>query len=581
MPEENKPGVTGAAGNPETDGKSGKGHGRRGGKQGGRGFGGARSKFNDVAWYVIDPAILKNFCNLAFSNMLGLPVQLGNVPQKSVISQLMTINYVPTIGRSDGPTSGYNLAIRNLYTVVRHKNSGHTNYESPDLGFYLFATTEVVCSLIECERALSLVNSYLVKNRNLPVRLLSALGFSASDLAANAATYRGRINTMLSRVSSLCIPKEYKYFLRRTWMASNLFKDHESTKAIAIAFKSQGIWMFTPTEISTGGALKFYRWANLDSDYLSDRLDKISEALDAITEDEDMNIMSGDILKAFGSEGCQKYAFLGENSQLFPAYVEEMLPQIHNMVTLPSYNGTKTRVMFKGTLASASDASAISTSSCDAWIIQRDGYAVFEPCAGDEKAIKLDDDKTVVAGVSVTDLSLAIPHSVTSRLFLNSFKEDPQPEDVMISTRLRTNYSFSHYRLEKGDDVQNMLTIDLDSFGSEIVEDFSIGILTNTSPYYSVNQYNSIGILTETYWAQASICQSLIAYGAQLAQIDWAPITYNFVLNPVSGVITHHTFFGDLDNYTLLDDDKLEKMHESAVQAEFTTPVIAEFKPRA
>lgn len=556
---------------------------KKGGKEDGKGKDPKRSSMNDVAWYVFDEQILKDLCNLAFSNMLGLPVRLGNVPKASIISQLMTINYVPTIGYSDGPTSGYNLAIRNLYTVVRHKNSGHTNYEAPDLGIYLFATTEVAANIIECERALALANSYMIKNRNMPKRLLATLGIDADDLSANAASYRGRLNILTARLASLCIPKDYKYFQRRIWMASKTFKDHESTKAIAFIFKSQGMWQFDAHGLSTGGSLKFNRWATTVQK-LSVRLNTIETCLNAITEDEDMNIMSGDILKAFGSAALQQFAFTPEAEQLFPQFVEEMLPQIHNLVTIPSLFGSQTHVMTDFISNVALDVSYV-MSGPDAWITQKDGYAVFAPSAG---TVRYQTDDGVHCGVDITyNDGHEIP-KVTGRLFLNSYKETPEPKDVMIATRLRSNYYFSEYsytpeETKKGVKASpiHMVTTTLTAFGSEIVESITVGVVDpDAIGGYKTHNYCNIGIINTSQWSSNTILKNLISYGAQIAQIDWAPITYNFVFDEVTGVISDHTFFGDLDNYTLLDDDVLRRMHETAILAEFTTPVVAEFKPR-
>ena len=532
-----------------------------------------RSKFNDVSWYVIDPQILKDFGSLAFSNMLGLPVKLNNTNIVQTITQLMTVDYTAGIGKSTDPTSGYNLAIRNLYTVVRHKNSGHTNYESPDLGFYLFATTDIVCQLLECERVMSLVNSYLIKNRSVPTRLVSMLGFDADEIIANSANLRGYLNILTSRVSSLCIPKDYKFFKRRIWMASNLFKDHKSTKAIAIAFKSTGFWQYDATALSTGGALKYHRWndiANYRS--MTARLNRISAALDKITEDEDMNIMSGDILKCFGQENCQQYSFLAEGTQIFPVYVEEMLPQIQNLVSLPSINGEGTTVYSGFNSLHSTDASAIMSGPA-LWITQQDGYAVFAPYAASRRITKTNGDNSKRILPLAGTLSGTLP-TVTSKLFLNSYNEAPTPEEVMLATRLRCHFTCQGWN--DGTDAGNIIT--LDSFGSEIVESFTLGYISDTG--YSTYSYRSVGIIDNSQDSSISTLHNLIGMGEQLVQIDWAPITYCFILSNVGTSYRKSYAFGDLDNYTLLDYDILDRLHESAVQAEFTTPVIAEFKPR-
>lgn len=93
----------------------------------------------------MNPQLVKDVASLSFRTPLGSP---SGLPSRSnpvgrdrrSIPGIMNLYFVPTIGSSTaGESSAINIAAKNIYSFVRHENSGRINYDAPDLMLYLLA----------------------------------------------------------------------------------------------------------------------------------------------------------------------------------------------------------------------------------------------------------------------------------------------------------------------------------------------------------------------------------------------------------------------------------------------------------
>lgn len=104
------------------------------------------SKDNDPAWYALNPQLLKDAASFPYAWPLGLRLNVGeygaNVNAGS-LPGIFAMHWVPTIGYSSDGTSPINVASVNIYTKVRHDNSGHANYDHADYMMYLMAMDSV------------------------------------------------------------------------------------------------------------------------------------------------------------------------------------------------------------------------------------------------------------------------------------------------------------------------------------------------------------------------------------------------------------------------------------------------------
>lgn len=383
----------------------------------GRGSG-ARS--SSASPYALTPQLASDAGNLAFGRPLGAPIDLerefneGSLlpkasqvrPAMTSIPGLMVFEWMPTIGISKSTTSPVSLAGRKMYYFVRHMNSGHANYDAVDLTNYLVAVDSALYMFAYFRRVYGLLNVYSPLNRYFSQAAVEALGFSFDSLQANVANLRYALNMFAAKFAALCMPAGLGYYRRHMSLSDYLISDGPTAKAQTYAFRPNGYYVWTEgsmnewylkyTQIRNTGTFKVLEFADV--------IRIMNEILEPILASEDFNIMSGDILKAYGPESVIGMAQVPEDYLTIPVYDETALEQIQNMtiVTMDWEYGDETDEVA--------------------------GCASF--------AHHFDIHQSATKDFLVYDPAFVTTEVLTRRPLLNFYKENPSPEDVLNATRL-------------------------------------------------------------------------------------------------------------------------------------------------
>lgn len=497
----------------------------------------AKRAMNDWTWYAHNEQLLRDSASFSFNNPLGSSFSLGSSYLPTYVPGIMNIRTAFTPGVSRDWTSPVNTAARNLYAFVRHANSGHTNYDAPDLMLYVLAMDSVYAFLSFLIRTYGVMRLYTQRNRYLPAALIYGAGLDFDDLMANLADFRYLINELIVKAGSMCVPNSMSYFTRHSWMYSNIYTDSTGAKAQLYQYVPDSFYMYAPLANDEGGALNpvaFYRGENV---YMSfEQLQAYgNELLNAILSDEDMNIMSGDILKAFGQEGIAKLSLIGEDYVVLPVYSEEVLMQIHNLTTCPTLASGRLQPQL-----------AITQSI-------EDNSLRFDPVFAVSSSVHLDWD--------------------ADKLF-DSRSDSPDAAEVMVSSRLMVGFEKESKANEESGIVY---TFGIDSCGSEIVLGRDVMVFNGgeVAPdcfdrYQSQPYYASMGASMTT----ENVVSKYITLSAE-QQFDWHPITVVTSLRADPSATSQYrvySFNSDLDNYTLLDNKDLRKLHETALLSMLAVP---------
>ena len=307
-------------------------------------FNAQRSKPNDWRWYAQNEQLLKDSSSFPYSWPLGNKLNLGvNAPEvnKGSLPGVMAIWTAPTFGWSDNPNSPVNVAARNIYSFVRHANSGHANYDAPDLMLYMCAMDSIYSYLSFLKRVYGVISTYSYTNRYYPKAVITAMTVDYDDVQRNLADFRGFINSFAVKVGSMCIPASMSYMAKHMWMYSGLYYDSDQDKAQTYLFVPNNLYRYA-LDTDGAGMLESFSLAEYyttigttdhEPSYINfEGLRKIADdMLNPILRSEDMNIMSGDILKAFGAANIYKVEGIGETYTVLPSYEPEVLDQIQNM----------------------------------------------------------------------------------------------------------------------------------------------------------------------------------------------------------------------------------------------------------
>lgn len=296
---------------------------------------------NDISWYSRSQQMVIDASNLSYSSILGAklerdPINWADGQTEIAIPSIpgiMEFRWQPAINLSATADSTINVAANRMYSFVRHANSGHANYESSDLMLYILAMDSLYSLHAMGVRAYGIARYYQMLNRYVPDELLNACGFD-HDIIYNLADFRLFLNSTALKLSALAVPAEFDYFKRHVWLSSGVYTDSPYEKSQLYVFTPRALWKFDNTASELGGLLKVEN-IRTEADHTPVTFARYQQLVNSfgaqLFADEDTNIMSGDILKAYGNEGVIRIGLIPEDYQVVPEFNYEVLSQIQNM----------------------------------------------------------------------------------------------------------------------------------------------------------------------------------------------------------------------------------------------------------
>lgn len=519
---------------------------------------------NDPAWYAQNPQILKDSASFSYNYPLGARLYLGTSEAAANMNNtslpgIMAIYTSPTFGNSTHANSPINTAARNIYSFVRHANSGHANYDAPDLMLYLTAMDNLYSYISFLKRAYGVMMPSYYTNRYMPKALIESMRLDYDDLNKNLNDFRSYINRLALRVGSMCIPASMSYMARHMWMYEHVWTDDMSDKAQLYLYSPHGFFKFSLDQ-DKAGQLEYKALFADDTTRLkfSDLVDYGEAMLDPILSSEDMNIMSGDILKAFGAENLYKINMIDEAYLVVPEYSSEVLDQIQNSTMIGHFFGTPTLHQ---------DATK--------------GYLVFDPVF--DPMYQPTPGAFPGLNVMVTNRVVTFTHG------------DIKPEDTMVATRLTNVLSIG------APSGNNIPTITCPTMGSEIAHHASIfnyqddgkgnWVLHTSKPIYTSMVFimdNSTAIGSNATDSKLALSQLSSDLGSTLSLIGQISMFDRHPAIGLSGcmlmkyydaststekyayeVSEFNSLFVDSSYYTILDGVDLINLAETALLSEF------------
>lgn len=507
-----------------------------------------KSKTNDPQWYAASPAILRDAASIPFSWAVGTPIDMGgstkglfssDTHNEFFVPGIQTMTIVPSIGYTSGATSPINVAATATYSFVRHANSGHANYDSPDLMLYLLAMSQVYSAINWLMRIYGCATLYAQRNRYLPQALLAAQRCKADDIMSHLADFRYGINVLISKAASLAVPASMTIFQRHAFLYQNIYTEGTSIKDQLYMYVPAGFWKFGYSPVDSAGELGFSQLTS-SSMTVQSLIDYVNGLLTPILESEDMNIMSGDVLKAYGDGGIIKLQALNEVYPITPIFDIAVLEQMKNATIINVTPQT----------------CAINQNSNHQYLSSNPRYL------GDAE----------ISDATVKDNML---YRWTENRLLTTTTSEVTPELVIESTRLMVSGEYvpakgedaAYVRVYSGSEICiscTWWTYDWDTFHENV-----------TLRNYAMHEMQK---LDSSYWTSpTSINNSSLFLGlATMSHFRFHPCMRIWITSSATGktVSQYGTFF-DVDNYAVLHSDTIKRLHEAALMNMLAVPSIA------
>lgn len=504
----------------------------------------SRSKTNDPTWYAQTPALLQDAASIPFSQAVGTSFQINassnaegyTTSQKMVVPGIMTASIIPIPAGAVSPTSPLNIAATALFTQVRKANSGTANYNSPDLMIYAIAMGNIYSYLNFLIRVYGTVNLYSHSNRYLPRALTIAQGINFTDVQSSLANFRYGVNTLIHKAASLACPASMTYFRRLAFLFSGLYAEGESVKSQLYMYIPQAFMKYEETAEQTGGSLScaWFGRTGLPEDQLwttQQLIDYGNALLEPIITSEDMNIMSGDIKKAYG-DNLLSLMTLGEEYVVMPTTDLNVLEQFQNMDYYP----------FEETG---------SIDNVDVSITQsQEGYTPY---------LNAICHYPVQTGLSITAVLETNTHLLTTIL------TQPNAADVMERTRLMTTairIGGANAHIEVTSCTEVVRAVYIWSFNPDTLAlewtALARNWLVNPSTVEEKDEFSTEKLAMQHCLAENFKFHPKMFYYKNIGQEVLAPV-YQLVNMAV-----------DIDNYALINRSDLDRMNEAALLSLFT-----------
>lgn len=294
----------------------------------------SRCPGNDFAWYNKNPQLLTSAGSLIFSrrygdlykslSYAGSNYTINNSGNRSVAGVMRAV-YYPFVAAEGTEADPINIAAKNIYTWLRHKNSGAKVFEQSDVIQVLLSSGSVKAALEFAKKLLRCVASYSAVNRFAMRHIIPYTDAEFTNMVSNLANYTARLNMLIAKATSIIIPKDIPLFSRWKWLSANVFKDDQLQKCSYYTFQPEVLW--------------HYDWANhkcttsslLTSTFAS-LLSAIETEINNLLSYDDYGTISGDILKAYGEGNIDVTTGMNLGEIQDPTYDMDAVNQFKNMV---------------------------------------------------------------------------------------------------------------------------------------------------------------------------------------------------------------------------------------------------------
>lgn len=491
------------------------------------------SETNDMSWYNANPNLVRDSASIPFTYPLGHPMDLGKAMSKYEhivnIPGIMVFDVVQGPGISDSNSSALNVASRNIYSFVRFANSGHSNYDHQDLMIYLLAMDEAYSFLYNAIRAYGLLNAFNPENRYAPRTLVRALGWDYDNLIRNQAQFRFAINSYVSKLSQMAVPTTMPIFQRHKWMFSGIYTDGSSMKSQLYGTR-QSIYRTYDETGSTGGKLVAHALDDLIT--IEAFYDIVDDIVKPIVGSEDMGIMSGDILKAYGQSQCIALGNVGDDYKVIPMCDPVVLSQFNNATILPGNKDTRVIASYDIT----------QDPSLNAGTILYNPYFKWPSAMGQIEADVYNANNIV-----------------------NLYVSDPKPEDVIEATRLMAVPQVNDARTE----------VHLAAIGADMIVNAHMYTMVADGSYIEDELKYISGAASGGASMSDLAAQTVIEEAnriATLSKFKYAPKHYSYMAGMGSKQNLAMNLIWEIDNFSVVSAQTVKNMHDACALSLWDVP---------
>lgn len=306
---------------------------------------------NDPNYYFVDKELAEQASQLSFQNMMGFGSLDGySIPSicRVEMNPSPGVSYTPeslrgTPGYSEwaSPSSisddkrGINLMSSKLYTMLSTFTGRTSNYAPQDVAMMILAVSSVA-ELSECiRRAFGVALTYNPRNRNLPLGLLKAMGLNAIDFIANIPAYRMRFNVAMTRINQIPLLDNIAFIRKSREIYQRIYMDGTGPMSQIFFYQPRTVWSLEESLVETGSVLYANKVtaSNSTNAKMEVWITLLENMITKLLESSTLNLIYADLLNMANKIKVPVWQFdyLAENYVVMPEFNANALLQFHHM----------------------------------------------------------------------------------------------------------------------------------------------------------------------------------------------------------------------------------------------------------
>lgn len=181
-----------------------------------------------VASFFSDAEFLLSLGQLSKEYPIGAKLNASN---HTVAPGILSYSHTPLVGLTN--QEQYNPIMQQaqqIYSFVRHANSGRANYDPVHLWSILYNVASIISIMQFVKRTILLTKAFSPRNKYMNKSLIEASHIRYDDLISNLAQYEARYNILVNRLKAFPLPTVYPIFLDLINSYKYVYKSLDSDK---------------------------------------------------------------------------------------------------------------------------------------------------------------------------------------------------------------------------------------------------------------------------------------------------------------------------------------------------------------
>jgi len=315
----------------------------------------SKGRSNDPNWYFTNADLAAEVAQISFQSYVGAGPIFGEKESNSSPSIMaiylnpapgLTYN-VPTTMQSkweqgglepssflgDKYATGINIAGNKTYTILAMLSGRGSNYAPQDISSMELGISSVAELSEHLRRIFGILMLTNMRNRALPRKLVEAMGVDYDDALKNAANYRMRFNTEISRVNQIPLLENVAFIRKSRDIYQHIYTDSASPMGTLFFYRPASVWQLDEDSYEQGTILRTVVLAGGELKTMGYYLDILSEMISALLNSATLNLVYADLLHASEKMNIKFWTFdyLAENYAVMPEFNRNALLQLHNL----------------------------------------------------------------------------------------------------------------------------------------------------------------------------------------------------------------------------------------------------------